>query len=814
MTTVAGYRGSGGRARTKIAERRLAAGFGRSEQLNGEMKPESNSQNGSEGASRSQTGAPARTFYRRGIHLLLLLVVSVGLCLTIHAEQGQGTSALFTVDTRWGFSGGAAASGFFTVDTRLSGSAGAGMSGLFAVNTTGASVGNANFAGYVTDSVGAGLAGATVSALQNSVVRGQVGTAVNGYYQLSALPAGTYQLRAERANYLTGLRNGLNLAANQTRIEHFMLTGKPAGPIVEDVTRPAEPADLPTVSGPQLKVFVDGQFVVGGPFDPAKPTVIMTHGWNSDPGVWARGMAAKMIDGQASANILAWDWEKGADTGALLSKALSATPREGEKLGQTLAATFTAAYNQGVHFIGHSLGTLVNAEAANYLHERTGGTFTWLRDKTHMTLLDNAAIANVEGTLVQLSYTQLGVYVPYEVGSVFTIGWISPVPRQRAWIDNYISLVGIYHPQAVNVWLAKAPDYGDRSNPWVFIKSVHGYAARWYANSAAAPLVPTLGNRFSYEQLGSGAQFPSPSPFALGSLFSQDILSAGEMALVPLDSVVQISAVLARQAASLGWVGLHSSLNFASGVAKKAGAVVVEIAQSFIPHSPSGLVFTGTAGSTPAYYTGSFVEETPVWSFQVNLTTSPLLPRSSNDNDDPASRPEVQAAGDSEAPRVWIPVTVPTNAVLFAFDFEFHGEATGDLLAMSIAGTNVFALETKFMPTNTTLNSGPIDVSAWSGQTVEFFFGVLGDTSTNANVTVSGMRFYYIEAPRLLAEVAGNELLVSWPATIGGYLLESSPGLGGGDEWSAVTNTPALLGLRSVVTNSISGEGKFYRLKR
>ena len=34
------------------------------------------------------------------------------------AEQGIGTSSLFTVDTRWGFSDGAGVSGFFTVDTR------------------------------------------------------------------------------------------------------------------------------------------------------------------------------------------------------------------------------------------------------------------------------------------------------------------------------------------------------------------------------------------------------------------------------------------------------------------------------------------------------------------------------------------------------------------------------------------------------------------------------------------------------------------------------------------------------------------------
>ena len=727
------------------------------------------------------------------------------------ADQGIGTSSLFTVDTRWGFSGGAAVSGFFTVDTRLSGSASAGFSGLFTVDTTGANVGNAMFAGYVTDMVGASLAGATVSALQNNVVRGQAGTDVSGYYELNSLAAGTYQLRAEKLNYLTGLRSGVNLSSGQTKIEHFALTVKPPGPVVETVIRAQESANLPIVPGPQLKVFVNGSFT-NGLFNPAKPTVILTHGWNSNPTNWPKDLAANMIAGEANANVLAWDWNEEAVTGLLLSKALSAVPREGEKLGQTLAATFTASYNQPVHFVGHSLGTLVNAQAANYLHEQTGGVFDWLRENTQMTLLDNAALANVEGTVVQLGFTLVGVYAPYEVGSVFTVGWLSPVPRHRAWIDNYMSLVGVYHPGAVNIWLAKSADYADTSNPIKFLTSVHNYAPRWYGYTAATPPAALLGNRFSYEQLGSAAQFPSPSPFPLGSLFSQDVLSAGELDLVPLQNQLQINVVLARQAVNLGRFGIQSSLNFAVGVAQKVGAVSVEIAQSFIPHTPTGTpFFTGTAGSTPAYYTENGVEQMPAWSFQVNLQTTPPTFFAASKI---GGQSNADGGGTNDMPSVWIPVAVPTNAAVFCFDFTFNGEPGEDMLSASIGGTNVFALEAKFMPTNTILNSGPVDVTAWAGQTVEFFFGVLGGTSTNANVTVSGMRFYYLEQPALTAEVANQNLLVSWPATVTDYTLESTESLTGASQWIAVTNTPTLIGLRNVLTNPISGDAKFYRLRK
>ena len=157
---------------------------------------------------------------------------------------------------------------------------------------------------------------------------------------------------------------------------------------------------------------------------------------------------------------------------------------------------------------------------------------------------------------------------------------------------------------------------------------------------------------------------------------------------------------------------------------------------------------------------------------------------------------------------------MPANAVVFSFDFTFNGEPGDDILSASIAGTNVFALEARFMPTNAPLNSGSIDVSRWSGQTVEFFFGLLGGSSTNADLTVSGLRFYELGDPALNIEFAGNDLVISWPASVQGYQLETTTNLAAGNQWKVVTNTPVLVGLRSVVTNSLLDEARFYRLKR
>ena len=173
------------------------------------------------------------------------------------------------------------------------------------------------------------------------------------------------------------------------------------------------------------------------------------------------------------------------------------------------------------------------------------------------------------------------------------------------------------------------------------------------------------------------------------------------------------------------------------------------------------------------------------------------------DGGDPTNQPAM----------AWIPVLVPTNATFFCFDFSLSGDQAEDLLSANIAGTNVFTLEGKYMPTNQPLNSGPIDVSAWAGQSVELFFGLLGGTSTNAAITVGTMRFYQVEPPQLQVEQTGTSVVLSWPAAALGYGLVSAASLAD-TNWLAVTNTPALRGLRHQVTNSANVGSEFYRLRK
>ena len=143
----------------------------------------------------------------------------------------------------------------------------------------------------------------------------------------------------------------------------------------------------------QLKVLV------GTAVDQNKMTIVMTHGWNSSSEAWPTPMAAALAQAYATkANIVAWDWRGNA---AQLSPATAAarTVSEGSALGGTLMDTLGQGYEKPIHFLGHSLGTLVNCAAADYIHgdRRPGGdarpgSQKYDATRTHMTLFDEAEL--------------------------------------------------------------------------------------------------------------------------------------------------------------------------------------------------------------------------------------------------------------------------------------------------------------------------------------------------------------------------------------------------------------------------------------
>jgi hypothetical protein len=65
---------------------------------------------------------------------------------------------------------------------------------------------------------------------------------------------------------------------------------------------------------------------------------------------------------------------------------------------------------------------------------------------------------------------------------------------------------------------------------------------------------------------------------------------------------------------------------------------------------------------------------------------------------------------------------------------------------------------------------------------------------------------------RLRIAAQANDVQVSWPTNSGNWMLQSTTSLIAGD-WSNDTSAPAIRGDQYVVTNSMSGQARFYRLR-
>ena len=160
----------------------------------------------------------------------------------------------------------------------------------------------------------------------------------------------------------------------------------------------------------------------------------------------------------------------------------------------------------------------------------------------------------------------------------------------------------------------------------------------------------------------------------------------------------------------------------------------------------------------------------------------------------------------------WIRLTIPSNAVSMSFDYKIQGDWNDDSLAVAFNGTNVLLLAGSGIETNVLFSSGSIDVSTFAGQTNEFFIGIVGGTSTNAQLTLQDMNFYSLAPPLLQAQLFGSSFVVIWPLSTRVYALETTDNLATANSWTTVTNIPAIVNFQNTVTNEISGTSRFYRL--
>ena len=68
--------------------------------------------------------------------------------------------------------------------------------------------------------------------------------------------------------------------------------------------------------------------------------------------------------------------------------------------------------------------------------------------------------------------------------------------------------------------------------------------------------------------------------------------------------------------------------------------------------------------------------------------------------------------------------------------------------------------------------------------------------------------------PSLNARPNKNELILSWPANVVGFTLQSTPSLTPPVTWIDATSSPAVIGAQFTVTETITGSAQFYRLRK
>ncbi len=137
------------------------------------------------------------------------------------------------------------------------------MSGLLSAN---AQQTNATIVGNVTDSTGAAISGAKVSATEaaTNTVRTTV-TDSDGAYTIPALPVGHYSLSVEISGFESQKASGINLDASQTARQDFKMTVGQVSQTVA-VEAGAAAAQLQTESGAVGQV-IDGRKIVELPLN-------------------------------------------------------------------------------------------------------------------------------------------------------------------------------------------------------------------------------------------------------------------------------------------------------------------------------------------------------------------------------------------------------------------------------------------------------------------------------------------------------------------------------------------------------------------
>lgn len=608
-----------------------------------------------------------------------------------------------------------------------------------------------------------------------------------------------------------------SVASNDAKLVAYLPppTPQPTPPTLTGATQTPSNAQLnkPRVpSNTQLKIMTSGTTV-----DPNKMTIVLTHGWNSNyhsPN-WPTSMAAVLQSNYASkANILAWDWESDANINPLdPAPSAARTYAQGAALGSALMDTLGPTYSNSIHFIGHSLGTIVNCKAADYIHgdwrpvgDTRSTSIRYNSHNTHLTLLDEAELVTAVQGLDLLVDIPLAAVDKTEVVdgaqqiSDLLHGWKKVIPNHYYWLDNYSSEVGLPHPECANVllWRRFALPLVNDIPGWG--PGLHGYSYDWYEDTISTPYsAPFGGNNFpmgffwSFERNtlssapGSNTYFvqsvdPTVSPLAVTLVDNSLLGYADSLILYPAARVFQGLSAVGQTVQAIE-----------SNVIQYSGSMAAGFVESLT--IPTGTpVQSNIAGSTPAYFTTAVQSASSAQAdrtLQFSLQSGAAQPQNIQSSIRAMALTSSGTGAASNAVYTIIPIHVPLEAVGISFEYQISGAAVEDFMTMGIGNANNYTMEAKYVDDGVWNGTPVIQVADYRNQDVQLVFALNGSNSLPAGkLSIRNIQFYIPPRPKLDITVSGKALTVSWPLSAIDWTLESSTDLKDPNGWQPTTSAP------------------------
>jgi len=140
----------------------------------------------------------------------------------------------------------------------------------------------------------------------------------------------------------------------------------------------------------------------------------------------------------------------------------------------------------------------------------------------------------------------------------------------------------------------------------------------------------------------------------------------------------------------------------------------------------------------------------------------------------------------------------------------------GPMLKITQAGNNV-VLSWSANATGYYLQSKTVLAATGAWSSVTNVPVIVSGTCYVTNAITGSSKFYRLSNQALpptltVMLVPPNNIVLLWPTTASGFTIQSTTNLPGTALWATVTNTPVVVGGNYIVTNTISGNSRFYRL--